>query len=410
MLEMLEMSEMSEITLTLNGKVITLPLSKITSQYIKGSLPFMRVFNFPDRYQEATSNYHCFLSGNMKEIKDPEYLFSCFDLESYLDDKEYFNYLIQQMFDHWSSCQGMITDHSDNDILQEVLLLCPYQLLPQYMRNNPNFIKLWLPYHINRKTKVNQCEFYDSYIKKYQDGNIKELFYYYDNGDNKAVQCDYFKLYFDKSKDLIGVGEYIHSGLKNGMNQIYYVDLFDREKDNVQVRYFVKNFLLCGTSTTWFQNGTMMSEVEYNEDKKCGYDRLWGGDGKFIHEISYQDDILHGPYKRWDNHHFTNNYTLTDSGEYVNGKKDGLWLEFTSSPNIPLSGFIEEGEYHNGEKIGIWKELVTVDIDDDDYDNRVCRGPYQNGKRHGVWEVYDRDYKEIVMRYHYENGELIKMI
>jgi hypothetical protein len=130
-------------------------------------------------------------------------------------------------------------------------------------------------------------------------------------------------------------------------------------------------------------------------------------DGKTIMEkTNYNNGVKHGK-------HYENYNSLVVEGNFVNGKQVGIWkttkfqwIEYKTFKNGVLDGsyikygkdgktVLEKGNYVNGSKEGEWIELLSVDRDlvnislkdfrDEIGKYYVAKGHYFKGKRHGVW-------------------------
>ena len=117
------------------------------------------------------------------------------------------------------------------------------------------------------------------------------------------------------------------------------------------------------------------------KDFKNSLGNNWGTKGNFenfiVSEYSVKNGIKHGYYISWN---VEDNF-IKDKGEYILGKKNGLWYE----------SYIFKGEkepklifYKNGKKDGLYKR----------YDNKnklIEIGQFLNDNKEGIW-IY-RSYK-----------------
>lgn len=164
------------------------------------------------------------------------------------------------------------------------------------------------------------------------------------------------------------------------------------------------------------RNGNVMYAGNYKQGKKVGKwmeadsrETYWEGEyldgkrqGKWILQTifdendnygfaHYNQDVLDGPYEL-----YTQDYEssadgakrLAQKGIYLNGAKDGEWLEADG----------HKGRYEKGLKQGLWTEEVSRG----DYRDRIGHGDYLDGKRTGPWVFESADgYKTEVS---YLNG------
>lgn len=83
--------------------------------------------------------------------------------------------------------------------------------------------------------------------------------------------------------------------------------------------------------------------------------------------------VRHGPYARW--HAGTNELAAT--GNYVDGRRDGVWKLF-----YPSGALRATGPYRRGERHGAWSEWYEDGVQASD-------GHYVGGRRDGRWSWFD---------------------
>ena len=80
---------------------------------------------------------------------------------------------------------------------------------------------------------------------------------------------------------------------------------------------------------------------------------------------------------------------IKEKGNYLNNKKEGKWIENTSTSISKI------GNYINGKKTGIWNTYYNGDrIESYDYDNK---------KKVGIW-LTKRENGKVIERYDYDNN------
>ena len=133
--------------------------------------------------------------------------------------------------------------------------------------------------------------------------------------------------------------------------------------------------------------------------------------------ISQQGNYLNG--KRdgiWSE--FNTNGLLKTATSYVNGKKEGLYVELN-----PSGQMIKRFFYHNGLRHGEYKEFNYSNLKEERtyingklegivkiyYDGAKImeEGAYQNGLREGISKWYDQN-GNVTITYEYKKGELVK--
>lgn len=73
-------------------------------------------------------------------------LLLAFDLASYLDDDNYFNFLVRCLVVNSNKLPEVLMSHAElrADIKHHIYLHCPYLLLPEELRDKASFLKTWL--------------------------------------------------------------------------------------------------------------------------------------------------------------------------------------------------------------------------------------------------------------------------
>jgi antitoxin component YwqK of YwqJK toxin-antitoxin module len=112
----------------------------------------------------------------------------------------------------------------------------------------------------------------------------------------------------------------------------------------------------------------------------------------------YKNNELYGPFERKDSVGI-----ITFKGNFIFGKKDGLWLESRVSEDIDDKKYYTflRGNYTNGLETGNWDEFVTEDFIQTKYS-------YANGKLNGKTTNYN-SYKKPSEEKYFEDGQLRKL-
>jgi TonB family protein len=129
-----------------------------------------------------------------------------------------------------------------------------------------------------------------------------------------------------------------------------------------------------------FDNSKQISESFYvlKSDKNIKH-------GEYILYFRYSDNdeslIKNGIKKKDD--------FIKERGNYINGKKDGVWIEFVNKTEM------DSGKYSNGKKVGIW--------DTYNGNEKVKSFDYDNNKKIGIWLTY-KEKGMVTERYDYDNN------
>jgi TonB family protein len=129
-----------------------------------------------------------------------------------------------------------------------------------------------------------------------------------------------------------------------------------------------------------FENSKQISESFFviKSDKNIKH-------GEYISYFRYSDNdetlIKNGIKKKED--------FIKERGNYINGKKDGVWIEF------PNKAEMDSGKYSTGKRVGIW--------DTYNGNERVKSFDYDTNKKIGIWLTY-KEKGMVTERYDYDNS------
>ena len=175
--------------------------------------------------------------------------------------------------------------------------------------------------------------------------------------------------------------------MKPYSNQLFLTQTFSNGILNGRyIRYssLVEEKYLCGE--TGLNNVNPLDtcrELKFNKEFQSAY---------------YKNDILHGPCETRDS-----NDLVTFKGSFIDGKKDGLWLEsFSAMSENKQFYYFDRGYYKGGERSGKWEQFISEDF--------VWKTfSYNNGKLDGEIITYNKngDKREIKK---YSNGEINEII
>lgn len=235
--------------------------------------------------------------------------------------------------------------------------------------------------------------------------------YYYGYGaSSNGNKTGPWKYFYAGSNYPFAEGSY-YSGMKTGEWKFYFDHYsFSEKATSLQSIIRYSQNLPDGPASFFYIDGRPFAKGQYNKGYADGKWEMFGMNPKSEPSVEYYSmgktigtwtvysggDRMYwtgemkgaGPWGRWVQ---MQNGTQTGTGLYVNGKREGYWMEFTSN-------FIyEEGNYQAGKKEGYW---VTADIDEGKTESCM----YHNGEKDGPDSVFVHDVlKEIYM---YRNGYL----
>jgi antitoxin component YwqK of YwqJK toxin-antitoxin module len=123
----------------------------------------------------------------------------------------------------------------------------------------------------------------------------------------------------------------------------------------------------------------------------------WGSNEKMLLQESWKNGLRNGKHAKWDS-----DGHLIEVGDFSNDKKDGAW-----KLNWIYINERQKGYFRNDYKNGGWIESGSMKRT---Y-RYICSGEYLDGKKNGIWiemcRPWDREFKSFQNQY-YENGNLIK--
>ncbi|NVK83195.1 MAG: hypothetical protein HWE21_02675 [Cytophagia bacterium] len=166
-----------------------------------------------------------------------------------------------------------------------------------------------------------------------------------------------------------------------------------------------------GEVTFKYEDGSVMSQGEYESGKEHGLWKYWYPSGKLQLEANFDNGTPHGPWNWYfesgspssinnyykgmlhgfnANYHFTG--VLSDSGRYVNGRLQGPWAYYTESGRLMVKGSFER-DYQQGK----W---VTF------YENgqKSTEGSYLEGDKTGPWNYWAENGQKISELFHEKNN------
>ena len=120
--------------------------------------------------------------------------------------------------------------------------------------------------------------------------------------------------YFTKKGKLVSEGKMDE---KNRIGEWVY---YHEKSNSVMTREFYSEGVLDGVKTTYYSNGQITEELNFENGIKQGDNFYYAPDGVLLKKLLYYNDQLHGPAEYYD---ASGNVTI--NGQYLKGKKHGLW-------------------------------------------------------------------------------------
>jgi antitoxin component YwqK of YwqJK toxin-antitoxin module len=151
-----------------------------------------------------------------------------------------------------------------------------------------------------------------------------------------------------------------------------------------------------GPSNAWYPDGQMMNKMTMVNGTPEGLSQEWYEDGQLKNEMTYKLGKFHGELKRWNKEGEILYETTFDNGTGIN-------KTFSSNDKIMHEGSLVEGmkdgvhkywydngkltseeNYVNGSREGTFKSW-------DKDGNLTGERNYLNGKKHGIWKSWSKD-------------------
>ena len=135
-----------------------------------------------------------------------------------------------------------------------------------------------------------------------------------------------------------------------GRAVLLYEDWDEDGDAQMKIEGNLKNGLVDGQWTEWYENGQKKGKGGFKDGKKQGPRVGWHENGQMMSEEEYKDGEQHGPCAAW----------------YGNGQK------------------MFEGAYKDGEEVGTWTWWH-------ENGQKGAEGDFQDGEKAGTWTYWDED-------------------
>lgn len=244
-------------------------------------------------------------------------------------------------------------------------------------------------------------DLYRVFLKKIKEGYLVQEFYL----DNNQPATMPFVL--SKKEDVTRLPKYYFDDSKLERLSIVgdYVRLYPNGQMERQGRYF--NGERSGLWTHWYENGQKHLESLYTNGKLDGMSKTWLEDGSLSSEIFAEDGkvLILNSINRKDGKasywmEFYKNGQAMQSGNMLEGKREGFWTFWDNKGRQEAIGYFQGGKRH-----GLWQTFWPQQqstIKNTTYNTITVKrseGEYKLGKKIGTWKYWDEDGKETVQAY-----------
>ena len=247
----------------------------VRSQLVKGLLEDYKTGDatvpMPSQYKNIFRIY--FESLKYTDISQmPDLIFDmgtlllCFELETFLADDTFLNYLILQAYPLWDDFYPHIKELPARD---DIYLHTPYDYLPERYRDNAEFWKKWFQLNVDKTITLNGNEEYHvdrSYYATDAEGN------YYAADDPHIMTLSIYHL-------VDGVGE------GWGVTWQYYRD---GKIESMENRL---NMIPNGLYQRWWPNGQLAVEGQKLDGAREGLWTSWWETGKLRSSVNYSGGL-----------------------------------------------------------------------------------------------------------------------
>jgi antitoxin component YwqK of YwqJK toxin-antitoxin module len=284
------------VVFNVQNRLIDVPYDTvIRSEYIQDMLKnfkgTMVEVSIPNKYLVVISNYIDFLYDNLKVIRNREYLKTCFIMSTYFEDDNYFNYLLQQLFNSWSYLFTIIYNDITKELQWHILIHCPYDFLPDYFIRNRKFMEEWEKINKNKIVTINGNS--DMYYINYEIidslSKGKDVNNYHTINDEK-VGNDFVTVYRCGKPRIRG--GYTHKR-PQGLWEGWY------DNGNILIRGHYVDGKKRGFWEYWYENGQMCYHGHRVDGKEQGLWEKWYETGQPWYHGHFVDGEQQGPCEKW---------------------------------------------------------------------------------------------------------------
>jgi len=304
--------------------------SLLISSYDCGAVIVM-----PDEYLPVAGNYINLLHGKASSITTANKLVDCFVMNNYLQDHDYFNYLVQQLHDRWSSLASAVTTNSNltDTTLRQIYLYTPFNLAPDNLKLDSSFVRLWL--ETNGSGSVATVDSIHYTLTVNSDYN----FFISMSSSSCAVAVDQqpFAVIVDQQQQ--------QQQLQMTSPVIKEVDYLLYDSYVLRQEGVVVNGQPDGEFRSWYEEGGLAQQTDYVKGIRHGCHKLWHRNGRLKKLEHYYNDELCGHSVSYHG----DGVTVLAVGDYHHDRRTGFWRLCDYDKKL-----YSEGYYNSGVKVGNW--------------------------------------------------------
>lgn len=273
------------------------------------------------------------------------------------------------------------------------------QVLAQIDTSDPGFKKF---YHDNGQVSsmgVIEDGKPNGYWKTfYTDGTLKS------EGNRKNFKLDSTWKFYNENGNLSMIINY-KEGNKHGKKINY--------SDEEIIKENLKNGVKDGWKKIYFKDSTLKRKVYFKKGKKDGYEKVYNKIGRLISLLKFDNGFLvsrefinrkdkqgrkQGTWKT-----FYPDGDIKFSGNYLDGKKNGIFKKYDKKGNL-----VSIEKYEKGDKVVEDKETADYKIKRDFYESGEVKtkATFLDGKMDGVRREYDKN-GNVIESYIMDEGNVV---
>lgn len=285
---------------------------------------------------------------------------SAFKLSLFLDDDEYFSYLIQLLLDDWVRLQVVVLNETDKCLQREMCLQIPYLEVPESLRYQPAFVRDWL--QVNAECKLRLTTTIAITSDNTTTTSVFRHLAVWDKTQERLKQLFIFEGDEESQNFLLACLSY-HSN--TAAYQISEQRNFRRLGQDGSYSCLVTTWypLAAGQATAAVTSSPQMKRrVPISLSREDNHViTSWYPSGQVEMEFTSNASGKHGHYRSY----FANG-RLKEQGQYLNNQRYGTWTEYNNNYNNDYEDDYEDdsgywtGDYTApGVRSGVWQHRLA---------------------------------------------------